>query len=84
VLTSIGAKFLIGDLAGGSSVGAAAKPAAAAVERKAAPAAAPEKKRAAGPAHPFTFGEQISYGDPAWYQGWNSPVSVVFEIALVW
>jgi len=50
------------------TVGAAAAAAAPAAAAKTAVAKAPK-----GIQHVNAFGEFTPYGDPAWYQGWNSP-----------
>jgi hypothetical protein len=63
-------QLYVGDLAGaGAGAGAAG-------EKKATAAPTAEKKKVAavgrGPSG-LAFGEQIPYGDPSWYQDWNSP-----------
>jgi len=60
VLVKYGAQLLVGTV---GSAAAAAKPSAAAAETK----------KAAKAPHPNRFGELVPYGDPNWYQEWNSP-----------
>lgn len=62
-------KFYVGDVIG----------AAAPAKKATAPKPSAEKSivvRSSSPSSPLPnepFGEMIPYGDPSWYQGWNSP-----------
>lgn len=75
VIAKYGPKLYVGDLEGGAA--AAKKPAPAAA---AAPAAAPKASpsQAVVPRNNANlFGEQIPYGDAAWYQGQNQPADSI-------
>jgi Cytochrome b5-like Heme/Steroid binding domain len=76
VLRKYSPSLYIGDIADGAAP--APKPAAAPAP---APAAAPTPARAPAPApapapalapNTNAYGELIPYGDPNWYQGWNT------------
>eukprot|EP00742_Colponemidia_sp_Colp-10_P000836 GILJ01000906.1.p1 GENE.GILJ01000906.1~~GILJ01000906.1.p1 ORF type:complete len:550 (-),score=77.59 GILJ01000906.1:98-1747(-) len=75
-LRKYGPRLYVGDV-GETSNGPEAPAVAAVVPKAAAPAvatAAPVKaEKAPLRANPNRFGEQIPYGDPSWYQDWNSP-----------
>lgn len=66
VLTKYGPKLYVGDVEG-----SAKKPKAAAATAAPAKSTAVVARVPQGMSEPF--GEQIPYGDPAWYQGANSP-----------
>ena len=80
VLKKYGDKLIVGELAGsgGSMMNAAP-------EQQSAPAAqAPRARSSGAPSsaksaaqmtadNPNFYGELVPYGDPNWYQGWNSP-----------
>lgn len=81
VLQKYGPALYIGELAAGAASPAAAAtpakktsgptPSAAAPKPAAAPAK--ERKSVVVKPHDNKFGEGVPYGDPAWYQEWNTP-----------
>lgn len=74
VLKKYGPQLYIGDVAAAGAGPASASAPSAAAEAKPKKDEKPKKKKGglSLPKHPFQFGELVPYGDPNWYQGWNS------------